>query len=70
MLETIDLLIEKDNTVRFIDVFVNQLNVVAFGFEYLVLILVPCCALKDILIPKRIINSKFFIIKFFIIHTQ
>ena len=31
--ETIDLLIEKDNAVRFIDIFVNQLNVVDFGFR-------------------------------------
>ena len=31
--ETYDQLIEKDNPVRFIDAFVNSLNVVNFGFK-------------------------------------
>ncbi len=31
--ETIDLLIDKNHEIRFIDAFVNSLNVVGFGFK-------------------------------------
>jgi transposase len=33
--ETIEQLIDKNNPVRFIDSFVNSLEVVAFGFRYI-----------------------------------